>query len=327
LTEELLFRVLTGRATDAERDVVTAWRSASAENAGHYAELEQALADVAGWYGSVTLPSPPSVDALLRQADLRRSGVERPAVGRGMGRWRWVALSAAAAALVAIGFGTARVVHRPAAPALAAVEFGGAESGLSPVTLSDGTTIRLGPKSHLRVEPHRDVREVWLDGRAEFSVAKVAGRPFRVRTSAGEARDLGTRFVIRTDGGGMQVAVFEGRVAFAANGASIDLEAGDVGSAGAGERPQLTRRGELHSSTDWLRAAVIFEGMTLEQVGAAIERRYHYQVRITDPALGQRTVSAWFNEPPAPRDAITAICRAVGATCSVTDSLAIVSAR
>jgi len=75
-----------------------------------------------------------------------------------------------------------------------------------------------------------------------------------------------------------------------------------------------------------MRAALVFEGETMDQVATELQRRYGYRVQVTDPALGRSTVSAWFIDPPTARDAITGICRAVGARCDIGESATVVSA-
>lgn len=331
MDDELLLRALTEHATQKELDAVATWRSVSSDNAHRYSELQETLAAAAAWYASLEPIPPPSADGLIRQADLRTAAAEeaQPARTDGLGKrgYRRAGLiSAAAAVLIMVGFTTARSLRRASGPAPEIAGLTSGVTGIAIATLKDGTIIRLGPKSRLSVAQSADAREVWLEGRAEFSVVRMERRPFRVHTSFGQIEDLGTRFLARTDGGEMRVAVFEGRASVTANGASIELDAGDVGAVAAGGQPRATRHGDVHSSNDWLRSAVVFEGETLEQVAAELQRRYGYRVRITDPALAQHTVSAWFIDPPTAGDVITSICRVVGARCDIRDSSAVVSA-
>ena len=162
-------------------------------------------------------------------------------------------------------------------------------------------------------------------------MAHNAARPFRVRTTVGEARDLGTRFVVRADARTMQVIVFEGRVAVGTTGAAggdLQLGAGERGSVLAGHAPQLMssgEQGESRPSRDWLRAALVFDGLRIDQVAPELEARYHLRVVVADSAIARRVVSAWFMEMPTSRAAVTAICRAVAAHCRFKDSTVVVS--
>lgn len=329
MTDELILRVLMGRATEAEEASVAAWRSASAANARAYAELERVAADLAAWHTSAPVPPAPPATALVRRAELHRvssTGRTKIAAAWRGDRW-WIAR---AAALVAIAFGAGAAIaawRSDRTPALVTASITAGPTGLTPVTLSDGTVIQLAAGSRLHVERRHDRREVTLDGRAEFAVAHLARVPFIVHTAAGDARDLGTRFVVRADGNATDVAVFEGRVALSAQGATIELAAGDVGRAVEGEAPWRTSQGDTRSDDDWLRAALVFNGEPLSEVARTLSERFHYELHFTDSTIAQRTVTAWFVEPPQTHDVVVAICRAVGAACVVGDSTATVATR
>lgn len=96
--------------------------------------------------------------------------------------------------------------------------------------LDDGSTVRLGPDSALRLAFSAGERRVTLlSGEALFDVKPDAMRPFRVVTRDATTTVLGTRFDVAALAGGTSVAVAHGhvRVATAAGGATVDLHAGD----------------------------------------------------------------------------------------------------
>jgi transmembrane sensor len=322
--DELLLRVIAGRATAAERELVDAWRAAAPPNDARFAELATDMQALRRWYRSTGAPpAMPSAQHIVRQATLRGAPANRRPQP-----WRTLAPWAAAAIIVALGLAAVQIRRQKDVPReLAAVDVGDSDSGITPVLLNDGTRIRLGAGSRFHVEQAGAARQVWLEGRAEFNVAHDSSRPFRVRTKAGELLDLGTRFVVRADGATMQVAVFEGRVAVSANGASVELTAGQLTNVADGELLRLSASGTAHTATDWLRAALVFEGRTLDQVAAELSRHYRIRVRVADSAIARQTVSAWFIDEPPARSALAVICRAVDVRCRISDSGAEMSSR
>jgi len=328
-------RALTGRANDAELAALEAWEAAAPENARHLHELQRMLASISTWYRGTPVSPPPAVDTLIRRAQLRQAQSERGMTrGRGRRAVQWLAGVAAVlligANAVVLHLGTRRIRSTDAA-LLAAVQFTSGDSRL-PIALNDGTRIRLGPHSQLRVDSARGVRRVWLDGRADFLVAADRHRPFVVRTGAGEVRDLDTHFVVRATQREMHVAVFQGTVILARTTgpqADIALAAGELGWLAQDGSPRVLDRRVPHSSDEWLAAALVFEGETVAQVAQEVQAQYHVAVRVLDPVVGRRTVTAWFSREPAggAHDVLVAVCRAVGARCVITDSLATISSQ
>jgi ferric-dicitrate binding protein FerR (iron transport regulator) len=87
----------------------------------------------------------------------------------------------------------------------------------------------------------------------------------------------------------------------------------------------VTHVGAGRSASDWVRAALVFEGTPVSEVARVIERDYRTPVRVADEAVGSRTVSAWFAEQPGLEELLWAVCRAVDATCSIQDSGAVIA--
>lgn len=73
--------------------------------------------------------------------------------------------------------------------------FEGGTNGLA-LTLEDQSSIFLAANSTLEVKSFGKTREMTLKGKAEFSVAHDASRPFIVYTQASKTEVLGTKFVI-----------------------------------------------------------------------------------------------------------------------------------
>jgi transmembrane sensor len=335
--DELMLRVISGKATNEEAQAVRAWRRAAPENEERYAALERLLGDTTAWYKSVEVPPVPSAQQLIRRATPKPA----PRIGGPIHRapsepaplWKrrglvWSGAATAAVAMFALGIAAERTLQtKTATPDLAAVEFGASDSGDAPLLLNDGTRVRLGAGSRLRLEPIRGVRQVWVQGRAEFTVAHDPSRPFRVRTATGQAEDLGTRFVVRSDSSSMQVAVFDGRVALTANGGRVELVPGDVGRVEGPGQPEVAARGDPRQAQDWLHASLVFFGTPMSSVARRFEAQYGVHIRFADSVVSGRTVDAWFQHEPTAREALGAICRAVDARCEFQGSTVSVAAR
>lgn len=66
------------------------------------------------------------------------------------------------------------------------------------ITLVDGSTIALEESSHLKffTEKNTDQREVWLDGKASFTVSQGDNQPFVIHTQLSDITAMGTSFEV-----------------------------------------------------------------------------------------------------------------------------------
>jgi len=231
----------------------------------------------------------------------------------------------AATVLIAVGFGIARVsTPKPAELPL----FGPAELVTGPgetatTRLADGTVVRVAPDSRLQVMKNVGEREVWLTGRAYFAVAKDSTRPFRVRTHAGDALVLGTRFDLEARDRKLQVLVMEGWVAVSARGATVQVGPMEMTRVQADRPLQVSSIEDVQSLLQWLDTFIAFEETPLLDVASEIERRFGMRVEVADTTLGGRTVSGW-SSAKTPRDLLMRICVAVSAHCSISDTLTVI---
>lgn len=285
------------------------WRRASTENEGYFRELQRL------WWltGKVAVapavpPAPAARDLIARRVHGRRAA--------DLGKIRLIPVAVAAACLI-LGFAVARFGIQRTEPSLfAAAEFVTGAAETATTQLSDGTIVRLAPRSRLQTYTSENQREVWLEGRAYFAVAKDEKRPFIVRTRAGDARVLGTRFEIAVGDEDLRLAVIEGRVALSSGGESREVTAGEVSEVEAGQVPTVRKATEMDRMLEWIGDLVIFEDTPLAEVMETLEERYGLRATIADSLLAERTVTAWFVDQPA-EEIVQLLCRVVDAQCTI----------
>jgi transmembrane sensor len=214
-------------------------------------------------------------------------------------RWRYaagLATAAAAALLVA-------VVWRgdfPSFDPAQATEYATAQAVDREVQLSDGSVLRLGGASTVRVAYSAGQRDVeLLQGEAYFKVQHDAVRPFVVRTHGIAVTAVGTAFNVRTDAGRTVVIVSEGVVEVvprstqtadrqrrssvrAVAGEQVTLEM----SENAAERTLAVKLNDAPAIDDWQEGLLSFVDEPLRTVVVRVNRYSRHDVVLGDAATG-----------------------------------------
>jgi transmembrane sensor len=233
------------------------------------------------------------------------SGQATPSRSR-IGAWR-----AAAALLIVAGslaawraFSSGRA-KSPVVSAVLMLEVSVPRGTHRSIDLPDGTSVRLGGGSTLRYPGAlaHGARDVELDGEAFFFVAHDTARPFRVHAGAAWIRDVGTRFMVQSfaERPAVRVLVTEGRVELRRDA----VASRDSAVLGAGMLGELRADGTISSHTvsiprytAWSEGDLVFDDATLGDVAAVLGRWFDVDVRIADPALADRRLSAEFGSEP-----------------------------
>jgi len=310
--EDLLIRSLQGRTGRDEDRTLDRWRAADSENEAQYQLLSgtwrmTAHYDPHRWEGE-----PPVRDVLRAAADTQLSRARGP-----------LRRSVLVAALVIVSFGGGYAISRwnggtgPSAPAPLGQIVSTGDSERATVTLSDGTAVRLGARTTLRLIRMGSHVEVWLEGRAFFGVHPDSTRTFTVRTEHGTAAALGTRFEVRTEGDELQVAVLQGDVRVSSGGAAVELGEGQLSRSIAGvPTPSIQILGaeELLNRLDWMGPVLVFRRTPLERAITEIAHRYRANVALGDDRLAQVPVTGILTDLPVD-GAVRVICAIVEASC------------
>ena len=82
----------------------------------------------------------------------------------------------------------------------------------------------------------------------------------------------------------------------------------------------------MYGKVDWVGNFVAFESTPLSEVVRELERRYGLRIQVEDSALAAQTVTSWSTNR-SPREILTAICLALSASCTFTDTLTTIDYR
>lgn len=303
--EEIIDREQRAEATPAELERLAEWRRASFANEREYRRLVRMLAALRGT-AAVRRSAPPSVVDVLARA-------QAPIVQRGaFARWTPWLIGVAAAAGVVAGVALQRRASPVGSWGLADVATGPAE--MTTVELRDGSVVRLAPATRLRVSQSRGAREVTLDGRAYFVVAKMPGRPFVIHTSAGSARVLGTRFELATHDQDLKLIVVEGSVALTAGSSNVEVHAGEQSGVRDQRALAPTPVEQADQIEQWIGKFLVFQSTPIRDVAREIERMYGVHIIVADSIIGRRTVTATFTDQTVAR-VLDVVCSVANAQC------------
>ena len=158
-----------------------------------------------------------------------------------------------------------------------------AESSVHAAVLPDGTNLTLSSGSALKYRME-DTREVRMDGKVWFDVARDEGRPFEVDADGAFVRVLGTEFMVDDSEEAVKVYVQEGKVLFARKhdsegviltegmGAFLDADA---------QMPVIEEKPDVNSIA-WSRGSFIFDQTPLKEVLDCLSDYYHVSFAATD---------------------------------------------
>jgi ferric-dicitrate binding protein FerR (iron transport regulator) len=317
---DLMNRQLMAEANAEEERKLLEWRRASAANEARYQRRRRIWEFLGKARTPVARPAP-SAEELIARAGVRRlpetndAGFQRTASAPSRRRFRYRV--AVAGTLAAAAIATVILSLPPSIPTFGAVEFIAGPHETTTIRLDDGTVVRLGPSSRIEFngESPRE-RQVYFEGVAYFAVARDEARPFVIRTRGGNAEVLGTRFEIRAQNEEVRVVVVEGRVALQADGERKEVAANQMGHAGTNQPPTVVDVEDVNDFVGWIDGLLVFQATPLDQVARELSERYGVKIDIQDEELARREVTAWLRQQSFDA-ALTAVCGAVGAICTI----------
>ena len=207
--------------------------------------------------------------------------------------WSLVTRSVAAAAFfVGLGIAAQTILSQPRGEQYA-TPVGGREI----LTLADGSQVELNTDTAIRVDLQSAKRTVTLiRGEAYFQVQHDAARPFVVMAGDHRITDLGTKFLVRERGDGVEVALLEGRAHMeGASAQSAFLMPGDVVVA-TSSTMVLTKKSQqqLRNAAAWRKGVLVFDHTTLAAAADEFNRYNQTKLIIADSRAGRRTLGGTF---------------------------------
>lgn len=309
----LLDRYLDGDASASDVETIRAWLAADRARAEVLTDLRRIreLAARRPPARSVNAAWSAVAHATGIAARRRATPVRVPRAAPEKSRW----MAAAAIVLVVIGGGGAlevvasRRAVQPAAPIAAAPHVFSTQRGQrAEVRLVDGTRVTLAPASRLIVPADFDIahRDVSLEGRAMLTVVHNDRKPFIVHARSAVVLDVGTRFDVSAypEDHEVVVVVTEGvvrlRDSSAAPSSAVEMKRGSVGRVAANGKTTAVHDVDTDRITTWTDGTLEFDEARVPDAMAELARWYDVDVRIADPSLATRRVTATLRDQALP---------------------------
>jgi transmembrane sensor len=170
------------------------------------------------------------------------------------------------------------------------------------VTLADGSSMLLNTATRAVVHFSAARREVELvRGEGLFEVAKDVTRPFIVRAAGISVRAVGTVFSVRSVSDGVDVTVTEGVVEVAeirpfgpTTPQRVSADQRALVTPTQGIRIQAVSEAQTERRLAWRDGMLAFDGESLSEAVAEINRHNRRRIMIDDSALGERPVVGIF---------------------------------
>lgn len=150
--------------------------------------------------------------------------------------------------------------------------------------LPDNSVVTLSPHSTLSYRM-KDSREMKMEGKIYFDVARDESRPFEVIADGAFVRVLGTEFMLDASKKTMkEVYVTEGKVLFAKDKSAegvVLTDGMDATLSEGHEMPVINQTSDINTIA-WKRGSFIFEDTPLKEVLECLSRHYNVSFAATD---------------------------------------------
>lgn len=294
ISKSIVFSYLAGNATPIEVQLVEEW----IKNPDHYDQFCFLLLE---WERKHTLLTPDPEQALRRFRSRLTGQVAEPVSDPQpnprprLPYTRWLTVAACLALVLAAGW----LFRHDVVYKTVRTPFGVVSNHVLP----DGSQVTLNANSSLRFPRFgfgEAVREVWLEGEAEFSVVHTAtDQRFVVKTPKNlQIEVLGTEFSVFARPRGSKVVLNSGkiRVDYQKEGRTeqLTMSPGDlltVDQAGAIEL-ETTEKPTDHSA--WKERRFVFDATPVSEICQLLEENFGLVVRPANRELAERTISGNF---------------------------------
>ena len=166
---------------------------------------------------------------------------------------------------------------------------------LGTVELLDGSTVKMGPESRMRIPPSfgEEVRGLRLEGTATFTVAPNQERRFFVLAGNTTIAAAGTSFSVRAypDETNITTRVREGSVTVTVGDSTRTLSAGDALVIRRDSTMAVPVAADLEAALGWADGTIVVANRPLREVIAVAKRWFGMEFYVPDTALLNRRVT------------------------------------
>ncbi len=315
ISDESFQRWLMGNASQSESQRWEQWKEASTQNQSSYVEAKRLWK--AGTFNSIAHSDVENEwQRLVNRIHLadQRNNIHsfKPVLsltGRNNRRWSWRYVGVAVVASVVLAISYVFIQNQVTSGIQPAnvYQYVSTEYGQrATITLSDGTSIVLNANSTLGYPSEwnkETARTVMLRGEAYFHVTKKPEghhQDFIVKTSEGDVKVLGTKFVVHERGSGTRVVLEEGSVEISMINESLEAASQEIRTLlKPGQLISFDKQSETLTPTEvdiapyvtWWQTDFILNKTPLRDVIQRIEETYGVEVVVSDSSLLQRTLS------------------------------------
>lgn len=316
-TDEQLARFVHDDCASEEASAIHAWLASSPDHARRLEGVRRLVAPppairwhVDGMWAKVRAGTVSATQPVSPPPALRR---RTPHVAFTTRSWRTPIAASLLVGLIGVaGWLEQRTRKRAPVPVAQEVVYQTRRGQTATVQLTDGSRVRLAPESRLAIASAfgDSLRELTLEGEAEFDVKHDSVRPFRVRTSTTVTEDIGTRFSVRAYRGETRVAVAvaEGAVTLARRASSpapggqasgVLLRAGELGTLDNTGDVAVSQGAAAQRALAWTSSKLVFVKQPLPDVLATIARWYDLEIHVADASVAAHPVTAEFTTQSA----------------------------
>lgn len=281
MTDELLFKYISGQANSEEISEVQLWAESSDDRRKELIRLKNA------WIMSGLENEP---EHLSKEEEIDRIwNLIREMNGNTKNKslpMNWLKYAAAILLLVGIS-GTAGYFLSNSGTASAYTEIYVPKGERSTVVLPDGSTVQLNSDSHLKFRSSfsSKKRDVALEGEGFFKVVHDEDRPFVVETPMMQVQVLGTEFNVCSYPTDSIATTFlqSGKVKINSNTSDeVFLKPNEVFTYNKVTHESAKSKIQDQRFVDWTKGILTIKEETIGELSKKLERRFNIQIRFGD---------------------------------------------
>lgn len=320
MNETILYKYLSGTATEKEKEEILDWIKDSQENQIAFFEMK-AVWNSKHIYNNEKHDVIHSLDQLNRRID-QIAGWKRMYTRRFIKKLGIVAT--AAIVLLAISF-SFLFTHKKAniqAP-IYVYKNGANDNSIKTIFLADGATVWLGSNTTLTCPTtfDGDTREIQLEGEAFFEVSKDPEHPFIVKTENNLIKVLGTSFSVhsRPVDNICETILMSGSVLLSEkNGKEIaTLQPGQQALYSKETKSVEINEVDANTLTSWRFGLISLSEVSISEILQCLENTYNIHIKMDTHLLKDRKYNFSFKYSKEPKEALNQLSYITGISAEI----------